>query len=137
MARNDHRRNNAPPKPAPLPRQTPAPTTSMSRAKYVTYEGLKFMIYVGVIVISMVVFVLTSQAAQDTSLIELSSDIERIEIRHNEHVDAATEVFHKIDRTLVSQQEVLTKTREALIRLDESNRRIAEQVKELTLKDSE
>lgn len=113
-------------------RETPAPTTSMSKAKYVTYEGLKFMLYVGVIVVSMVVFVLSSQAAQDEAITKTCSDIERIELRYDEHAVNASRAFDKIDRTLVSQQQVLTQTREALIRLDESNKRIVDEVKKLS-----
>jgi hypothetical protein len=105
-----------------------------SKSKTITIEVLKFALYVGAMIVSITVFILSSQAKQDQKIGENATSIERNATRHEEHTRHATEAFRKIDTTMTAQQQLQTDTREALIRVEESNKTLTEQVKELSKK---
>ena len=102
-----------------------------SKGKTITIEILKFALYVGAMIVSITVFIMSSQAQQDSKINTNCTSIEKNSTKHEAHVEHATEAFRKLDDTMMEQRKVMTDTREVLIRLDESNKQLAEQVKGL------
>lgn len=114
---------------------TPLPSKSKTRqltTSMFSIEGLKFLLYLGTIVVAVVVFMWTSQATQDARISINSTKIERNETRHDEHTRGATQAFEKIDRTLIAQQELMTRTRESLVRLEVAQEKLVDEVKNLS-----
>ena len=111
-----------------------ADTPKPSKGKAITIEAVKFFLYAATVIAAMIVFVFTSQASQDKQINQNCSAIDKNETRHQEHVRHSTETFRNLDSTMKAQQQVMTQTREVLIRLDESNKRLTDEVKELSRK---
>lgn len=95
-------------------------------------EVLKFVLYVGTLVVGIVAFVLTSQAAQDQRITSNANTADRNTTRYEDHARHATQTFEKIDRTLIAQQELLTRTRETLVRMEVSQDQLVDEVKNLS-----
>ena len=94
---------------------------------------IKFALYVGTIIISAIVFVFISQASQDDRIADANAKTKLVESRHEDNAKQAAETFAKIDRTLTTQQDLLTKTRESMLRLEGSQDRLVDEVKRLSV----
>jgi septal ring factor EnvC (AmiA/AmiB activator) len=106
--------------------------TPLKQKKGFPLELVKFLVYLGTLIIAITVFIFTSQAAQDRRIGENCTSIERNATRHQEHVQHAVQTFDKIDRTLTSQQELMTKTRETMVKVEVSQEKLVEEVKKLS-----
>lgn len=102
-----------------------------SKMAFVSLEGAKFLVYLGTVVVAVVVFMWTSQASQDARISTNCTAIDRNTTRHDEHTRNAMQTFEKLDRTLTAQQELMTKTRESLVRLEVAQERLAHEVQNL------